>query len=405
MDTRPQLPDYVQERKRTVSDWIEPLQHPEGEGRYRVALDAFEPYSMYATWTALRIREFVHGEDWLTEEQRREWAEYLRDHQREHGLFRDERLERHLLHNYESDEHVRWMERHGFDNSHTRYMRGRSIYYITWTDFTLGLLDSLGGEPKYELPDRLPESARVEDDHDPWEAPPEKFLYDDGEEMRAYLNRLDWSDPWGAGQWAGLAVARHRHAETFDDRDVDEVVEAAVDWFLDAQDPDTGAWSEGSDPPIHARINGIFKMWHAMIGEPGFSVQYPRAVIDLCLDGLREDPRLAGTPDSLCIWDAAFVLNVALSQTDYRRKEVSAAAAEKLAALEAMSRSDGAFSYTPHGSTGIFGPFKLAPAKVQSDVGGTVIVLSAVAELCDLCGLRNEWEWLVPSDEHRKRAQ
>jgi hypothetical protein len=394
-----ELPDYAEEAMETIPNWLEELEHSEGAGRYRAAVDAFEPYETYSTWMARRILQFVQ-EEGVSEEQRTDWIEYVRGHQRENGMFHDERLERRMLIDYEDDDHLEWMDEHGHDNSHIYYMQGRSIYWIDWTTTAMGILDALGGEPKYPVPEELPEQARVEDDHDPWEAPPEKFLYDDGEEMRAYLEGLDWTDPWGASQWTGRVISRHRLAESFYDRDVDAVIDAAVDWLTEKQDPETGAWFDG-DPPLHARINGIYKIWKGLLGSTDLPVQYPDSVVDLCIEALETDPRLTGIPDSLCIWDAGLVSNVALEVTDHRRDELTELAAEAMPKLEAMYRPDGAFSYTPYGSTGIFGPFKLSPAKNQSDIGGTGIVLSATAELATLCGLREEWGRHVPSESLR----
>jgi hypothetical protein len=399
------LPSFVEEAKRTVPSWIEEIRHPDGSDRYRAAVDAYEPHETYSLGLLRRILTFVR-EDGLTETERRDWIERIADHQREDGMFRDQRLERHLLAEYDGTDHIEWLDRHGVDPEQTysqqwpRYFRGESLYWIDWTTSALSLLDSLGGEPEYPVPHELPADARVDDDRDPWDAPPRKFLYEDGEEMRKFLESLDWSDPWGASQWTGRVVSRHRLAETFFDEEADDVVEAAVEWLSSHQDPETGAWFEG-DVPRYAQINGIYKIWKGLLPNADFPIQRPESVIDLCIEALESDPRLTGTPDSLCIWDVSFVLNIALDVTDYRRDEVGQLAAQALPKLEAMYRPDGAFSYTPHGSIGILAPFKLSPAKNQSDVGGTTILLSGIAELSDLCGLREEWGWHVPSESYR----
>ena len=179
-----------------------------------------------------------------------------------------------------------------------------------------------------------------------------------------------------------------------------EIIDAAVRWLTERQDPETGAWSDGSDVALNCLINGIFKIWIEVLPVADLPVQYPERVVDLCIRGLTESPALTGTPDACSIFDVALVLDVALRYCDHRRDEVAQLAAAALPSFGPMVRPDGAFSYGPQGSLRSHGGLALAPVKDQSDAAGTAIICSAIALLCNLCGLRDELGW-APLTEWR----
>ena len=184
------------------------------------------------------------------------------------------------------------------------------------------------------------------------------------------------------------------------DESAGAVVRAAVDWLVKHQDPDTGAWSDGSETRLNALVNGIFKVWIQAIPAANFPVHYPENVIDLCIRALREDPALVNTPDACSIFDVALVLDTALHFCEYRSDEVGELACAALQRLEPLYREDGAFSYGPDGSLASHGGVRLGPVKMQSDAPGTAITVNAIALLCNLCGLRKELGW-APTTESR----
>jgi hypothetical protein len=172
-----------------------------------------------------------------------------------------------------------------------------------------------------------------------------------------------------------------------------EVMAAGIDWLVNAQHPETGAWHRGKDIALHDMINGIFKVWIQIMPIYPLPVQYPEQVVDLCLRGLREDPKLCDTPDACSIFDVALVLDTALRFTDHRREEVAELCRGYLPLFEPMVRPDGAFSYGPHGSLKHHGGVALAPVRNQADAVGTSLLCQAVALVCNLAGLRSELGW------------
>jgi len=356
------LPDWLKAAQHTVPQWIRKVGHDDGPGRYRFALDAFEPYDLDSSCLAAVTRLNIEG--MLPEAERREWADYLLGMQEPtEGWLVDKAMERHIV-------------------TKEKCPTAEEVFAVHhWTTRNgLTTVIELGGRPRYPIA--------------------HKERFHTREETEAYLTGLDWHTPWGAGSWAGALIWYHRINQMLGDESASVVIGAAVDWLARRQDPDTGAWSDGSDVRLHRLLNGIFKVWIQAIPASDFPVQYPEKVIDLCLRALREDPALVNTPDACSIFDVALVLDVALHLCDHRRDEVAELAVQALPRLEPLYREDGAFSYGPGGSLASHGGLQLAPVKMQSDAAGTAIVVSAISLLCNLCGLCEEIGW-TPTTESR----
>ncbi len=360
------LPGWLLDVRNTLPGWIDAVSHSDGWGRYRFAVDAYEPYDLDSSHLMHNV-VFTTGGGTAglpDDAGRAAWCEYLRGMQRpEDGIMLDEGMERHIL-----SEHAEPTAEEVFN-----------VRRFTTRNGLTTLMD-MGGKPAHPL-------AHQES----FETPAE---------IVTYLEGLHWDNPWGAGSWAGAAVMFQHFNRLLGDEEADVIIAAAVDWLAQSQDPETGAWSDGACTSLHQLINGIFKVWIQVCAVANLPVQYPEQVIDLCIRGLREDPALTGTPDACSIFDVAFVLDVALSFTDHRRDEVAEIAVGFLPSFEPMVRADGAFSYGPDGSLKSHGGLHLAPVKMQSDLAGTAINCHAIAILSNLSGLREELGW-VPVSEWR----
>jgi hypothetical protein len=357
-----QLPGWLVDIRRTLPAWLERVHHADGPGRYRFALDAFEPYDLDSSCLAQNIVGVIRGPPGAVE--RAAWCAYLLGLQRpEDGFLIDPGLERHIITKGATPtaEEVfnvrRWTSRNGLTTA-----------------------VELGGTPRYRIA--------------------HKERFSTAAETEAYLAGLHWHNPWGAGSWAGALIWYHRVNQMLGDDSAETVIRAAVDWLVRRQDPQTGAWSDGSDVRLNVLVNGIFKVWIQAIPAAAFPVQYPEKVVDLCIRALREDPALTGTPDACSIFDVALVLDTALRFCEHRRAEVTELMAACLPRFEPLVRPDGAFSYGPDGSLANHGGVHLAPVKDQSDIAGTAITCSALSLVCNLCGLRQELGW-TPTTESR----
>lgn len=360
------LPDWLLRIKKTLPQWIERVRHPAGPGKFRFALEAYEPCDLDSSALLHNAIYATAGREQKPPgaEERRQWIDYLAGLQRpEDGLLIDPGLERHIA-------------------GRAAAPTAQEIFNVRrWTSRNgLCVISQLGGRPRYPLSHA--EACR---------APAE---------MVAALEKLDWHNPWDAGSRAGALVLFQHFNHLTGDEKAEDIMRAAVAWLLEKQDPQTGAWSAGGAIPLHVLINGIFKVWIQVMPAAAMPVQYPAAVIDLCLKGLREDPALRDTPDACSIFDVALVLDIALRFSDHRRAEAAELAAAALPRLEAMARPDGAFSYHAGHSLANHGGLELAPVKDQSDAAGTALICNTIALLGNLCGWRAALGW-TPLTEWR----
>ncbi|MDO9543537.1 MAG: hypothetical protein Q7J98_14620 [Kiritimatiellia bacterium] len=360
------FPDWLVRIKKTLPHWIDEISHSDGPGRFRFALEAYEPYDLDSSHLLHNIifSTADAGRGLPSEEERRQWIDYLCGLQRaEDGLLIDPGMERHII--------SKGLTPTEEETANVRRFTSRN---------GLCTVIELGGKPRYPL--RHNEVFRQ----------PEEIIH--------YLESLPWENPWGAGSWAGAIILFQHFNRLLGDEKADELIQVAANWLVKKQNPKTGAWSNGSDVPLHCLINGIFKVWIQVIPVSDMPVQYPEQVIDLCIKGMREDTALKDMPDTCSIFDVALVLDIALRFTDHRRNEVAELAKAALPQLEPMVRPDGAFSYGQEHSLADHGGLNLAPVKNQSDATGTALMCNTIPLLCNLCGLREELGW-TPLTEWR----
>lgn len=90
------LPGWLDEARRTVPQWIRQISHADGPGRYRFAVDAYEPYDLDTSCMVENARLSIEGMPQRPE--RQAWVDYLLGMQRpEDGLLIDAGMERHIM--------------------------------------------------------------------------------------------------------------------------------------------------------------------------------------------------------------------------------------------------------------------------------------------------------------------
>ncbi|MDP7129712.1 MAG: hypothetical protein QF437_04450 [Planctomycetota bacterium] len=355
------LPDYVHRLKETIPAWMERLEHPDGIGRYRFALEAFMPYDTLSSAMAHCVMNIVQPEHpYLCDSEKAlAWADYLLSYQIEDGHIADVAHEDCTLSGEDGEPPS---EQARFDN---RRGQTRNILYIAC---------QLG---------RLPRHRQTHDDG-----------FTNPNELVAWLDGLHWHNPWGAGSWASAVLSFQFFNKLLGDEDAAAMIETGRQWLTERQDPKTGTWSDGSDIAPHILVNGIFKVW---MGIPfhGVPVQYCEKVIDLCIETLLHDPAVCERFDACSVFDVATVLDVCLRHVEHRKDEIAELAAGYLPELECMVQPDGGMSYLPEGPV-----HRLSPKIRQSELGGTALHCQALALLANLCGLRDELGWVPCTEWH-----
>jgi len=350
------LPAWIGNVRSTVPGWIDQVKHPSGPGRYRFAVDAYEPYDIDSSVMCENVIYTINY-DLPSSEQKKQWSDYLLSLQRpEDGCLIDTGMEKHIITDHDQP---------------TPQELAKVRFWTTRNG--LGTAVRLGGKPRYPVR--------------------HEFAFTTPAEMIGFLEKLPWNNPWHAGSWAGGAVVFQHFNRLLGDQRAQTNIEAAVRWLKDKQDPNTGAWHDGSNVPLHELVNGIFKIWIQVCRISDLPVQYPERVIDLCIRARQESPALAKNPDMCSIFDWALVLDIALRYSAHRKAEVANMAYPCLNLIQPMVRPDGGFSYHPDRSLENHGGLALAPSKNQSDAPGTAMACQTLALLSNLCGLRETLGW------------
>src|SRR4051812_8834977 len=81
-------------------------------------------------------------------------------------------------------------------------------------------------------------------------------------EVRAWLERLDWSRPWGAGGQSGALVCSlaTQAPRIMPASDAETLLETCREFFTALADPETGAYFRGPRPAHGELINGAMKV-------------------------------------------------------------------------------------------------------------------------------------------------
>lgn len=369
-----QLPAWLIEVKKTLPRWIDRVTHPSGSGRFRFAIDAFEPYDLDSSHMFENILFTTGGGSAGLPDpvQKQAWIDYLLDMQRqEDGFMIDAGMERHL------------------QCPGGRAPTADELFALRrWTTRN-GLLTviGLGGKPRFPL-------AHGE-------------VFDTPAELISHIESLDWTHPWAAGSRTGAVVLFQHFNRLLGDERADSLIRAAIDWLAARQDPETGAWfkpsaTDAGQVPLHQLVNGIMKIWIQLLTITDLPVQYPERVVDLCIRGIRQDPFIARKIEACSVFDVALVLDIALRYTDHRRAEVAEIARSFLPKFEPMVAPDGAFSYFAGRSLDSHSGLLLGPVKNQSDAVGTSLHSHAIALLANLADLQPDLGW-TPLTEWRMR--
>ncbi len=200
------------------------------------------------------------------------------------------------------------------------------------------------------------------------------------EAVRAWLERLNWSRPWGAGgQAAGLVVFFKTQAPAFAaGPDVAALLQVCRDFYATLADRETGAYFRGNSPPEHGElINGAMKVLMALdwLEVPP---HYPERLTATCLNR-------APSPRGCHLVDAVYVLH------QCSRGDVDPVARryclDVVDLIREHAHEDGGFSfYVKKAQTNYYG-VPISRGLDESDVQGTCLLTWALAMI---------WKMLIP---------
>jgi hypothetical protein len=208
-------------------------------------------------------------------------------------------------------------------------------------------------------------------------------------EAVAYVRRLDWKEPWGAGSHVShLLFFLKLNADFFHETSVRDELEPAILKELDSlHDPDSGSWFKGK-PSMEQIINGAMKLitGYTIIGKP---FRYPEKLIDTCLTAINDEHGCNHA-------DIIYVLYQCSRMTSYRHQEIIDFARRRLDMIHPFHRTDGGFSFFPDKAQTNYYGVTMSKGLSESDVHGTTLFVWTLTMIGEILGFNSEYGWKVP---------
>jgi hypothetical protein len=197
-------------------------------------------------------------------------------------------------------------------------------------------------------------------------------------DVRNYLERLDWTQPWGAGaQLSALAVFFKSQAPRFlKPEDLQQLFDVCICFTEDIADRDTGAYFQGNVPEHGILINGAMKVLTALdwLEVP---IHYPERLIDTCIKQLP-------STEGCYLVDAVYVLYRCSQQTRYKKAKIQSYCAQVLDMIKQHHNTDGGFSYDIGRSQKYYYGVPISQGFAESDIHGTSLLTWAVAMILEM---------------------
>lgn len=231
---------WLAEVQEKTPEWLRRLQRPDRIGWFLPSEHGITPVGremgLGFSCFALRTLRMLGEWDTLSAPMREEWVRFINAYQEPsgEGAFRDEPELRYIS-----------QPRSLFARIADRLRRrpglpGERALLLAETKQAIATLDEIGGQP-----------AR------PFTGFPQTPA-----EVRAWLERLDWARPWGAGGQSGALVCflATQAPRIMPHEKAEELLQTCRDFFAQLVDPETGAYFRGARPAHGELINGAMKV-------------------------------------------------------------------------------------------------------------------------------------------------
>lgn len=203
-----------------------------------------------------------------------------------------------------------------------------------------------------------------------------------------YLSSFDWNQPWAAGGhfshlmfFLSLALKMKKiEHETFE-----LLTNCAIGWVNRLQHSADGSWYTGS-PDTQQKINGAMKVLTGFIAVDKTVFNYPRKLVDLCLDNANDE-------NACDNFNIVLVLNYAgkLLNRSYRQPEIEKFALRRLNTYWQYYHSDkGGFSFYRGRANDCYYGARITKGLNEPDIHGTVLFLWGISIIVQMLGLEKK---------------
>lgn len=212
------------------------------------------------------------------------------------------------------------------------------------------------------------------------------------DDVKKYLRKLDWTNPWSAGShFSHLVFFLTVNSRCFGiPENLDELITVCLDSINKYFDIESGTWFAGN-PPEDIKINGAMKILTALQW-----VKKPYPDLSRLMDfALNQD----FIPDACGFLNRLFVVQQASKGVaiDYKITDRLNLAYHSLEKLKDFRSSDGGFSFFYNKTQVNYYSAKVSEGFPVSDLHGTVMITWAIAialEMISEIGNREHYGWV-----------
>ncbi|MBD3344919.1 MAG: hypothetical protein GF401_07645 [Chitinivibrionales bacterium] len=200
-------------------------------------------------------------------------------------------------------------------------------------------------------------------------------------EVQKFIDRLDWSRPWGAGShFSHLLFFLKRSLFT----NKEELINAAIEIVNNLRNHD-GFWYRGYTDEAQ-KINGAMKIITGLKAADRLSFSDGEQMVDLCLNAINNR-------NACDNFNIVYVLKYAWEQSGkvYRTDDIQRFMRKRLQMCrEYYYPQSGGFSFRKGKTNCIYYNSPVARAKYEPDIHGTVMFLWGISIIAIVLGLENK---------------
>ena len=204
-------------------------------------------------------------------------------------------------------------------------------------------------------------------------------------EIKNYLDKLNWSTPWGAG-------SHFSHLLFFlnlsDAENKQELIDYAIEWINEMQHSEDGFWYKGN-PSTTQKINGAMKIITGFKAVNRVSFKYPEKIIDSCLD-VQNDRHACDN------FNITYVLKYCLEQSNkkYKVNKIKSFMLNRLALYRKYYHDDKkGFSFKKNKANRFYYSALITKGKNEPDIHGTVLFLWGISLIVQVLEINDKLEF------------
>lgn len=202
------------------------------------------------------------------------------------------------------------------------------------------------------------------------------------QEVQQYLERLDWTKPWGAGSHFSHLLFFLAHSDL---HQKNLLIDSATSWINKIQDEQTGCWFKGT-PTLQQKINGAMKVLTGLKAADRMTIAQPERLIDTAL-GAKNDRQACDH------FNVIYVLTYASEASGhaYRDEEIRRFALDRLDQYHRHYWPErGGFSYFLGKANDLYYNAAVSYGLAEPDIHGTVLFLWGIALISQILGIEDK---------------